>query len=232
MNPVVFLPGFDGEASLRSEFVAELGRHFPALGVSYPRRMLGSLDAYRTHAMAQVPVDWNPVLVAESFSGLVAASWAAVDSRVSALVMCAAFARNPVGYAASIGATIPGAARLGSPLMAVLARFASEPRRRAWGAALSRVLRDLPADVVAERLRLIAAADAGPHLSGLRIPVVIVQFESDAVIGRPARDHLEAVCHNAHILRIPGPHFALETRPAECAQAIAKSLAGLVPTRA
>ena len=67
--------------------------------MSYPRHPLGSLAAYRDHAMAEMPVDWRPVLVAESFSGLVAARWASVDVRVRGLVLCAGFARNPVGFA-------------------------------------------------------------------------------------------------------------------------------------
>ena len=47
-----------------------------------------------------------------------------------------------------------------------------------------------------------------------------MQFEDDRVIGAAARVHLETVCHNARVLRLPGPHFAIETRPRECAEAI------------
>ena len=73
MIPLVFLPGFDGFAELRGDFLTALQRAHPVRAVSYPARRLGTLDAYRQHAMAQAPVDWHPVLVAESFSGLVAA---------------------------------------------------------------------------------------------------------------------------------------------------------------
>jgi hypothetical protein len=46
---------------------------------------------------------------------------------------------------------------------------------------------------------------------------------------RPAdRRHLESVCHNAEIVRLPGPHFALETRPIECAQEIARRVAPIM----
>jgi hypothetical protein len=50
--------------------------------------------------------------------------------------------------------------------------------------------------------------------------VLLVQFDGDRVIGAAARAHLESVCHNAQVLRLPGPHFAIETRPRECAEAI------------
>jgi len=47
-----------------------------------------------------------------------------------------------------------------------------------------------------------------------------------------ARAHLESVCHNAHVLRLPGPHFALETLPVQCAEAIDTHLRSLFPARA
>lgn len=232
MSQIVFLPGFDGELELRREFLDALGKRHQVRGVSYPPRALGTLDEYRVHAMAHAPVDWRPVLVAESFSGLVAARWAAVDSRVQALVLCGAFARNPVGHAASLGASLPSLAKLGPLLLGPMARLSGDPKRRRWGAALSEALGSLPDAVVAERLRLIAREDVGPLLAGLAIPVVLVQFDADLVIGPLARAHLESVCHNAHVLRLPGPHFALETRPADCAQAIDEHLRGPFAARA
>ena len=79
MSQIVFLPGFDGDASLRGEFVAELAKRHSVRAISYPNRPLGSLDEYRAQAMSEVPVDWNPVLIAESFGGLVVARWASID---------------------------------------------------------------------------------------------------------------------------------------------------------
>jgi hypothetical protein len=220
MSPLVFLPGFDGAAGLRREFVEALGEHHEVRAVSYPREPLGSLDRYREHAMGHAPVDWRPVLVAESFSGLVATRWAAVDSRVRALVLCASFARNPVGFAASFGAAWPGLAKLGPALFGPLAALSGDPARGRWAAGLARAMDELPAEVVAERLRLIASEDIGPALGALAVPVILVQFDGDRVIGAGARAHLEGVCHNAQVLRLPGPHFAIETRPRECAAAI------------
>ena len=65
MSPIVFLPGFDGDARLRQEFMNELGRRHRVRGVSYPNRKLATLDGYREHAVSMIPVDWEPFLVAE-----------------------------------------------------------------------------------------------------------------------------------------------------------------------
>src|SRR6476659_1635481 len=132
MSPIVFLPGFDGAASLRREFVDSLGARHAVRAVTYPNRTLGSLDGYRDHAMSVAPVDWKPILVAESFSGLVAARWAAIDARVQAVVLCGAFARNPVGHAASLGAMLPALVKLGPAFMAPVAWASADKRRSDW----------------------------------------------------------------------------------------------------
>ena len=229
MSRIVFMPGFDGEASLRRDFVAALGRGNDVVAVSYPNRPLGTLDEYRVHGMGQVPVDWKPVLVAESFSGLVAARWASIDSRVQALVLCGSFARNPLGYATGFGAAWPELAKLAPALMNPAAQLSSDPARRRWSAELAHAVARLRGDVVAERLRLIAAEDVSPVLRALSVPVVLLQFDEELVIGASAREHLQSVCAKPHVVRIAGPHFALQTRPAECAEAIGRALAAVLP---
>ncbi|HUL96541.1 MAG TPA: alpha/beta fold hydrolase [Usitatibacter sp.] len=224
---VIFLPGFDGDADLRAQFVAELSRHHRARAIGYPNRPLGTLNGYARHASSQAAPGSRPVLVAESFSGLVAARWAANDPHVAGLVLCGAFARNPVAWA-SMGASLPGLTRfLGSCVMAPAGLASTDAARRRWSMALSRTLSALPREVLAERLRLIASEDVGAELSRIGVPIVLLQFDEDLVVGRPAREHLESACAGAKVIRFPGPHFAIETRPAESARAIAEPLAGL-----
>ena len=224
---VIFLPGFDGDAALRAPFVDALARRHRARAVGYPNQLLGNLNGYARHAAAQVDAQARPLLVAESFSGLVAARWAANDPHVAGLVLCGAFARNPVPLA-SVGAALPGLTRfLGSYFMAPAGMASTDAARRRWSKSLSRTLAALPSEVLAERLRLIANEDIGADLSRLEVPLVLLQFDEDLVVGRAAREHLEAVCTGAKVVRFPGPHFALETRPAESAAALAASIDAL-----
>lgn len=224
---IVFLPGFDGVGELRVDFVQALGRHHPARGISYPDRMLGSLNGYARHAAAQVPPESRPVVIAESFSGLVAARWAAQDPHVAGIVLCGAFARSPVPWAA-LGASMPAMAQFfGANFLNPMGFAVNDPARRRWSAALAAALRDMRQDVIAERLRIIATEDVSRELGALRIPVLVAHFDDDLVINAQARDHLVSVCHNAQVVRVPGPHFAIETRPRESAAAIAPRLAAL-----
>lgn len=216
---VLFLPGFDGNGRLREGFLKELRPAYDARGVTYPNDAMGSLAGYCRFAASQVAHDDRVILIAESFSGLVAARWAARDPHVEGVVLCGAFARNPV-WAASLGAALPNVVRFGAQFLGPLRMGSPDPLRRQWSRDFARTLHELAPEVIAERLRLIAEEDVSEDLRALRIPVILLQFDGDLVVGPRARGELETVCHNARVIRHPGPHFALETQPRSCADAL------------
>ncbi|HZZ94166.1 MAG TPA: alpha/beta fold hydrolase [Usitatibacter sp.] len=220
---LLILPGFDGDGALRSGFVRELRPAYDARALTYPNRALGSLAGYCRYAAQQVAPEERVVLVAESFSGLVAARWAVRDPHVDGLVLCGAFASNPV-WAAALGAALPNVVRFGAQFLGPLRMASSDPARRQWSRDFSRTLQALAPEVVAERLRLIATENVSEDLRALRIPVILLQFDGDLVVGPRARGELETVCHNARVIRHPGPHFALETQPRSCADALRGAL--------
>jgi len=135
------------------------------------------------------------------------------------LILCGAFARNPV-WVASLGAALPSVVRFGAQFLGPLRAASADPARREWSMAFSRTLKALDPEVIAERLRLIAEENVSEDLRALRIPVILLQFNGDLVVGPGARGELESVCHNARVIRHPGPHFALETQPRSCADAL------------
>ena len=216
---VLLLPGFDGDGRLREGFLEELRPAYDARAVTYPNAALGNLAGYCRFAASQVGPEDRVILVAESFSGLVAARWASRDPHVDGLVLCGAFARNP-NWAASLGAALPNVVRFGAQFLGPLRMGSSDPLRRQWSRDFSRTLHDLSPEVIAERLALIAEEDVSEDLRALRIPVILLQFDGDLVVGPRARGELETVCHNARVIRHPGPHFALETQPRSCADAL------------
>ncbi len=221
---IVFLPGFDGAAHLRAPFLEALRPYHPVRAIDYPNRTLQSLDGYCRFAAEQVPRETRSIVVAESFSGLVAARWAARDSHVEAIVLCGSFARNPIPWAVTLSAALPGMVQFGASFLSPMLAGNPDPVRRRWAEGLSNALRALDTSVIAERLRLVSREDMRPELRGLRIPIVLLQFDQDQVIGRHARGELEAVCHNAQVVRFPGPHFAIESMPRECAGAIGERI--------
>jgi pimeloyl-[acyl-carrier protein] methyl ester esterase len=224
---IVFMPGFDGVAELRGDFVRELGTIAPARAIGYPNRPLESLNGYARFASSQVSPEARPVLVAESFSGLVAARWAAKDPHVAAIVLCGAFCRNPVAWS-EVAASWPATAQfLGANLINPMSYFSGDAARRRWSQALMTAVGSLRKEVVAERLRIISTEDVTDELKSLRIPVVLAQFQEDLVIGARSRAELEAACHEPRVVGIPGPHYVIETRPAEAAAALRPQLQAL-----
>ena len=150
---IVFLPGFDGVAELREPFVSALDAHYPARALGYPNHALETLGGYVRFAASRLAPGARPVLVAESFSGLVAARWAAQDSQVAALVLCGAFARSPVPWAA-IGASMPRMAQfLGANFLSPMSFGSHDPARKRWTGALAASLRAMREYVIAERQR-------------------------------------------------------------------------------
>ncbi|HUQ27685.1 MAG TPA: alpha/beta hydrolase [Usitatibacter sp.] len=217
---IVFMPGFDGVAELRDEFVRELGSIAPARSFGYPNTPFETLNGYARYAASQVSPDSRPVLVAESFSGLVAARWAAQDPHVAGIVFCGAFARSPMAWAA-LGASWPGMAQFfGANYMNPIAYLSGDAARRRWSQALSTAIASLKREVVAERLRIISVEDVTADLQALRIPMLIAQFQDDMLIGAEAHAVLATACADAAIVTVPGPHFAIETRPRETAAAL------------
>ena len=224
---IVFMPGFDGVAELREEFVQALASIAPARAIGYPNRTLGTLSGYARFAAEQVVAESRPVLVAESFSGLVAARWAARDPHVAAIAICGGFARSPNAWA-SLGASMPSTAQFfGANFMNPMSLMSGDPARKRWSHALATALGSLRREVVAERLRIIAAEDVSAELRGLRIPVILAHFKEDIVVGADSRETLESACHEPRVVAIAGPHFTIETRPREAAEALRPQLAAL-----
>jgi len=54
-----------------------------------------------------------------------------------------------------------------------------------------------------------------------------VQFEEDLVIDPESRAELEAACFEPRVVRVAGPHYAIEVRPQECAAALRAHLTPL-----
>ena len=221
---IVFLPGFDGAAELRAPFVAALAERHPARAIGYPNRKLGTLSGYARFVSSQMAGNARPVLIAESFSGLVAARWAASDPHVAGLVLCGAFARSPTPLA-GLGASMPSLAQfLGANFMGPFGRASFDPVRRQWSQAFGAALRSLDPGVLAERFAIISAEDVSGELARIAAPIVLVQFDDDLVVGSSARAALEAACARATVVRFPGPHFAIEVKPRESAAAIAAAI--------
>jgi len=208
---VVLLPGMDGTGALFSRFVAECPSAFETRIVAYPRNEPLGYDGLFLRVREELPRDGRWLLLGESFSGPLALRLAATGPPgLQGVILCASFVRAP-GAARVAALLAPFVSRLEPPewvLRRLLtggdAHLAEEVRR---------ALRDVAPDVIAERLRAIAAVDARDDLQRVSVPLLALSATEDVVLGARACARLEASAPSVSAVAIEAPHLLLQTAP-------------------
>lgn len=220
MPIAVVLPGLDGTGSLLSDFATSLGRHFAVQVVAYPPDQRLDYTQLREFVRARLPDDAF-VLIAESFSGPIALSLAREQlPGLKALVLCASFARVDLPAKAWLSRCAPilPLRHLPTPLLSIVlwGEWRNRERTQALAEALSQVAPEVLRTRALEALRVDVA-----HEAPLRVPLLYLQASRDRLIRDSAARVVGGMCPNARIERLDAPHFLLQIRPGECADAIA-----------
>jgi pimeloyl-ACP methyl ester carboxylesterase len=230
---IIFMPGMDGTGIAFEPLIQVLPREVDYSVVRYPSDRPLSFEETLDSAEAQIAGDPNAVLVAESFSGLVAVSLLG-NGRIGAraLVLCAAFARSPRPRFFSVLGYLPLAGVLRLPLpRRLMARVVN------GGAAsvdvfhplYERVQTMVSPQVLIERLCQINTVDVRSLLPRLKLPCAYLQALGDRTVPAEAlHDFRESIPH-LRIYRIHGPHFILQVNPHACWSAISDFLTRTVP---
>src|SRR5262249_40627769 len=104
MVALILLPGMDGTAKLREEFVAALGPTIEATAIPCPTEQPLGYPELESLVRSSLPVDRPYVLLGESFSGPIAISIAgSCPPGLRAIVLCGSFVRNPRPILGSLG---------------------------------------------------------------------------------------------------------------------------------
>ncbi len=218
----IVLPGMDGTGLLLEDFVSALSPAFDAEAIAYPSQGDNDYDTLTEHVFARLPRGTRHLLVAESFSGQIAIRIAARHpDGLAGLVLCATFARTP-----------------GSALPRPLARFASRmpvrwlPRpllhaammgrwsTRAWRRRTEDALAQVDDDVLRARWNAVMRVNDVPLLASIRIPVLYLRASEDRVVSSASRQAIADALPSMTTAMVEGPHFLLQLRAAECADAI------------
>ncbi len=220
MNTLVLLPGMDGTGDLFRDLIAAMGSRVPVEAGSYPTTQdLTTAQLERCAEDLLLRFD-SVVLLGESFSGPIAISLAAKHgARVKGLVLCGTFARTPIPMARLLQALvrfIPSVI-LGAPFIArCLSRSLSSRLRLDFVAALAKVS---PA-VLRSRLSAVLAVDVTAELARITAPIMILTGTRDRVVPPRATELLRRIQPTARVVALEGPHWILQVRPGEAADAI------------
>jgi pimeloyl-[acyl-carrier protein] methyl ester esterase len=226
-HALVLLPGMDGTGELFAPLLAELPLALPVTVVRYPDRAA----TYAEHievARAELPRNQPFILLGESFSGPVAVALsAAAPPGLRGIILCASFLTCPNRLLGVLRPLTPFASPKLVPgflaQRALLGRFATPALR----AAHERALGHVSSPTLTARLRAMAEVDVRADMASIAVPSLYLRGTADRVVaGRYGQEYLDSARHG-RLVDIDAPHFLLQSRPREAAQAIQAFMAGL-----
>lgn len=211
----LILPGLDGGADLRSEFVAALAPEFDASVLAYPVEAL-DYDGLTEWVAARLPRDEPYVLVAESFSGPIAIRLAAMrPPELLGVVLVASFARCPRPRWPALARLLP-LQRLPLASFFLLGRW-STPE---WKQRLRAALASVPRLVLRRRFLTVGEVDVAARVPEMACPILYLRASHDRIVPRKGWTEIRDASLNAVCIELEGPHMLLQARPRECAEAM------------
>lgn len=222
---LTLLPGFDGTGELFGPLQAALGNEVVSHAVRYEAEQ--SFEDY-VDSVARILPQENAILVAESFSGPVALSlMEQYPARIKCAVLCATFAVSPFRSLTRAARYMPTFMFTPTSMQRTLLRsfcLNGECDDVLVDRATS-VIRSVPAATIQNRLQVLSGIDLTSLLPRIATPVLYLQATHDRVVSSGLSQELTQALPRVKVQRIDGPHLLLQSRPAQCAAAIASFLA-------
>lgn len=219
---LVLLPGMDGTGALFRPLVRAVRDSATTSVVAYPADASLTYADLHAHVMDHLPRDREFVLVAESFSGPIALSVAAVrPAGLRAVVLCASFVSSPSRLlprwlAPAIRARMFKAAPFWITSAMLLGRGAPPDLRL----LLHRSLRLAGPEVLAARTRQILRLDARAPLSACPVPVLYLKGEDDRIVGPSNAKTITELNPTVTVRSVASPHLVLQVAPDEAFEQI------------
>jgi pimeloyl-[acyl-carrier protein] methyl ester esterase len=210
----VLLPGLDGTGKLFDRLLAVIGGSHAFTVVRYPESV-ASLNDLVAFARAAIDRVENPIVIAESFSGVLLARLLSERKiRMRAAVFAASFMETPRRY------LLPGALRVPETVarvaMAALIKHfcVNGCDDAALREEIFRVVDSAPYRTLLTRLALLR--DLEERVIETVVPVLALQATQDRVLDRSARSSIKRRIPGARIEMVEGPHLLLQAEPVAC----------------
>lgn len=183
-----------------------------------------SYDELVEHVLPRLPQRRSFALLAESFSGPLVVRLAARKPRgLRGLVFAASFIRAPVPLSALARRMARWLPLTSMPRVTLEAALLSRGSPAGLADTIEQVVRSVPGGVLAHRLQNLLSSDERAVMTQLKLPVLCLTARDDRLVSRNAESDLAAIGYSGSMTahRIDAPHMLLQTRPVECAQAVA-----------
>ena len=219
---LVLLPGLDGTGILFRPLIAALPADLRPEVIAYPPDRRLSLDEHARHVLDRLPAG-KPVVLAESFSGLVAlALLARAPSRIGGVIFICSFAEPPRPLLLRLAPLVSGSGALMRSAPSFLLRQFCLGRDATVEQLnlLREALHAVAPEVLAHRLALVATRQSFGK-APFKTPCHYFQASEDRLVPSAAARWFQQRFERCDLERIPGPHFVLQAKAPECAQKVA-----------
>ena len=216
---VLILPGLDGTGIMLEEFSARLRTRLEVQVIEYPKDVRLNYAELASLVIGQLPRDEPYSIIAESFSGPIAAIVASTSFKgLRSLIFAASFLRKPTSIP-KIAINLTKYLPLHSTM---LLRLAEPFTFGQWGSrsqseSLAASVRAVSIDVLAYRLRLVTEVDELDSFSKIDVPVFYIQPTYDKLVSSKAFLDMRSANRSLEKILVEGPHFILQAKPDECA---------------
>ncbi len=205
---LVLLPGLDGTGLLFEPFLSEFPNPDCVKVVRYPGEACVDLPEMCELVREQLPSSGRFVLLAESFSGPIAARLLKHPG-VAAAVFCASFLSPPRPFLLRFLSILPLSILFSCPKPDWAIEFACLGKNcpKMLLESVHRALKQVDTRVLAQRFRILANLEPISLPAELRIPIGYLRGTEDRLVPPSCE---RAFGPNALLIPINGPHFLLQ----------------------
>ncbi|QQZ28126.1 alpha/beta fold hydrolase [Thiothrix subterranea] len=216
---LILLPGLDGTGLLFEPLLEQLSDACAVQVIRYSPDQCQSMQTLAAQVREQVVFDSDTVLLAESFSGLVAMELLRQPIPLHSVIFCASFASAPRPWLLKLTTVLPLEMLFRLPLPNFLLRGLGLNTRLVG--LIRQVREQVSPAVLVYRLRLIAAAQTLVLEKPWDVPCYYWQAADDWAVPARCAEALRQYFTAVTVTRIQqSGHFLLQSQPVVCAAII------------
>lgn len=224
---IVLLPGMDGTGILFEKLLLYL-KEYEVIVLPLPNDGPQEYLFLSEYIVKLLP-DENYILVAESFSGGIAAFLSQQSlPHMKGIVFVASFLSAPNKFLLNIPCLLPIRLFVNLPLSDFIFRFfflGNEPSQTEIPSFL-RALKSVPQKTIKSRLNTIGKTRYDGFTSC--IPVLHIKASHDRLVPNKKEKEFQKAYVSYEFSEIAGPHFILQVKPKECASVILRFYASCI----
>lgn len=228
LKHLVLLPGLEGTGQLFGDFLKTLPHSLTTTVVSYPTNRFLPYSELLQLVSAAVPQTERFVVLAESFSTPLALKYAATNpSNLAAVVICAGFARNPIGGWSRLVKAVakPWVFTLRPPRFVLEYFLTGENAPSALIVRIRETLRLVRPEVLSGRVREVLECDASNDLARTTGPIMYLRALHDRLLSVSCHREILRIRPDIVLATIEAPHMLLQREPQKAANLIVAFMA-------